>query len=125
MVKLVMTFTLFTTSLHKVFEDKRTNSSNPRSASAYGFFQELRKHWISKFTLETIQLQFTLIFGCIIKTWFVILVFGYYLIPAVLYCLYNNLSYINLSKFDPTTYFLLLQFRVVVTGIVFQVYKYY
>jgi len=44
-----------------------------------------------------------------------------YLIPSSLYCLYNNLAYTNLVIFDPTTYFLLLQLRVVVTGVVFQV----
>lgn len=44
-----------------------------------------------------------------------------YFIPSALYCLYNNLSFINLSSYDPTTYFLLLQFRVVVTGVIFQV----
>lgn len=41
--------------------------------------------------------------------------------PSFLYCLYNNLTFINLTSYDPTTYFLLLQFRVVVTGIVFQI----
>lgn len=50
-------------------------------------------------------------------------VLGLYFIPAFLYCLYNNLSFVNLSLFDPTTYYLLLQFRVVVTGILFQVSK--
>lgn len=44
-----------------------------------------------------------------------------YFVPAFLYCLYNNLAFINLSVFDPTTYYLLLQFRVVITGILFQV----
>ncbi|KAJ8949609.1 hypothetical protein NQ318_007371 [Aromia moschata] len=44
-----------------------------------------------------------------------------YFVPAFLYCLYNNLAFINLSSFDPTTYYLLLQFRVVVTGVLFQV----
>ncbi|CAL4152239.1 unnamed protein product, partial [Meganyctiphanes norvegica] len=44
-----------------------------------------------------------------------------YMIPALLYCLYNNLAFVNLAAFDPTTYFLLLQLRVAVTGIVFQV----
>ncbi|KAJ3657392.1 hypothetical protein Zmor_009199 [Zophobas morio] len=44
-----------------------------------------------------------------------------YFVPALLYCFYNNLSFINLSVFDPTTYYLLLQLRVVVTGILFQV----
>lgn len=44
-----------------------------------------------------------------------------YFIPAFLYCLYNNFSFVNLSTFDPTTYYILLQLRVVVTAIVFQV----
>lgn len=44
-----------------------------------------------------------------------------YFVPSFLYCLYNNLTFINLSSYDPTTYFLLLQFRVVVTGVVFQI----
>lgn len=44
-----------------------------------------------------------------------------YMVPAFLYCLYNNLSFYNLAVFDPTTYYLLLQFRVVITGVLFQV----
>lgn len=40
--------------------------------------------------------------------------------PAVLYCLYNNLAFVNLSLFDPTSYFILLQLRVILTGIVYQ-----
>lgn len=44
-----------------------------------------------------------------------------YLVPAGLYCLYNNLAFLNLSVFDPTTYYLLLQLRVVITGILFQI----
>ncbi|XP_043228826.1 UDP-galactose transporter senju-like isoform X2 [Amphibalanus amphitrite] len=44
-----------------------------------------------------------------------------YLVPAVLYCIYNMLTFVNLKAFDPTTYFLLLQLRVVVTGVMFQV----
>ncbi|XP_051165438.1 UDP-galactose transporter senju [Leptopilina boulardi] len=44
-----------------------------------------------------------------------------YMVPSSLYCLYNNLTFLNLAKFDPTTYFLLLQFRVVITGLIFQV----
>lgn len=46
-------------------------------------------------------------------------VLALYLVPAFLYCLYNNLAFHNLSVFDPTTYFLLLQFRVVITGLKF------
>ncbi|KAG7162167.1 UDP-galactose transporter senju-like [Homarus americanus] len=48
-------------------------------------------------------------------------VLGLYMVPALLYCLYNNLAFVNLAVFDPTTYFLLLQLRVVVTGVIFQV----
>ncbi|XP_036327421.1 UDP-galactose transporter senju-like [Rhagoletis pomonella] len=44
-----------------------------------------------------------------------------YFVPAFLYCLYNNLAFINLSTFDPTTYYLLLQLRVVITGVLFQI----
>lgn len=42
------------------------------------------------------------------------------MVPAILYCLYNNLAFLNLSIFDPTTYFILLQLRVIITGIVYQ-----
>ncbi|EDW11125.1 UDP-galactose transporter senju [Drosophila mojavensis] len=48
-------------------------------------------------------------------------VLGLYMVPAFLYCLYNNLAFLNLATFDPTTYYLLLQLRVVVTGILFQI----
>ncbi|XP_055612457.1 UDP-galactose transporter senju [Uranotaenia lowii] len=44
-----------------------------------------------------------------------------YFVPAFLYCLYNNLAFVNLSTFDPTTYYLLLQLRVVFTGVLFQI----
>lgn len=43
-----------------------------------------------------------------------------YLIPATLYCFCNNLVFANLLTFDPTTYYLLLQLRIVVTAILFQ-----
>ncbi len=37
-----------------------------------------------------------------------------YLVPSVLYSLYNNLAFFGLSNFDPTTYFVLMQFRIIV-----------
>eukprot|EP00095_Tigriopus_kingsejongensis_P007665 maker-scaffold156_size297567-snap-gene-0.21 protein:Tk07665 transcript:maker-scaffold156_size297567-snap-gene-0.21-mRNA-1 annotation:"hypothetical protein D910_11688" len=43
-----------------------------------------------------------------------------YMIPAFLYCLYNNLSFTNLAAFDPTSYFILMQIRLLLTGVVFQ-----
>lgn len=43
-----------------------------------------------------------------------------YFIPAGLYVLYDVLSYVNLRQFDAPTYFLLLQFRMVITGVLHQ-----
>ncbi|RLN67679.1 hypothetical protein BBJ29_001773 [Phytophthora kernoviae] len=43
-----------------------------------------------------------------------------YFIPSGLYVVYDVLSYVNLRAFDAATYFLLLQFRLVITGILHQ-----
>lgn len=44
-----------------------------------------------------------------------------YLVPSFLYCIYNNLTYINLGLFDLTTYTCLMQFRIVLTAVIYQV----
>lgn len=44
-----------------------------------------------------------------------------YLVPAFLYCLYNNLTYINMSLLDLTTYYCLMQFRIVLTAVIYQI----
>ena len=44
----------------------------------------------------------------------------WYLIPSVLYCTSNNLVFINLRHFDPTTYNVLQQLKIVLTGLLFQ-----
>ena len=38
-------------------------------------------------------------------------VLGLYFVPAALYCLYNNLSFVSLSYFNPTTYFMFMQVK--------------
>uniref|UniRef100_M4B904 EamA domain-containing protein n=1 Tax=Hyaloperonospora arabidopsidis (strain Emoy2) TaxID=559515 RepID=M4B904_HYAAE len=43
-----------------------------------------------------------------------------YFIPSGLYVIYDVLSYVNLRAFDAATYFLLLQFRLVITGVLHQ-----
>jgi len=43
-----------------------------------------------------------------------------YVVPALLYCVYNNLVYVNLSFFDPGTYNVLMQLRIVMTGVLYQ-----
>jgi drug/metabolite transporter (DMT)-like permease len=45
-----------------------------------------------------------------------------YVVPAGLYCIYNNLVYVNLSNFDPGTYNVLVQLRIVMTGGLYQVF---
>ena len=47
-----------------------------------------------------------------------------YLVPASLYCLYNNLSFLSLSYFNPTTYFMFMQIRLLMTGLMYQVAKF-
>jgi len=44
-----------------------------------------------------------------------------YMVPALLYCAYNNMVYTNLSAFDPGTYNVLMQLRIVFTGLLYQV----
>ena len=44
-----------------------------------------------------------------------------YAVPALLYCVYNNLVYVNLGLFDPGTYNVLMQLRIVLTGGIYQV----
>jgi len=44
-----------------------------------------------------------------------------YFVPASLYCLYNNLSFLSLSFFNPTTYFMFMQIRLLLTGVIYQV----
>ena len=43
-----------------------------------------------------------------------------YIVPALLYCVYNNLVYANLTFFDPGTYNVLMQLRIVLTGLLYQ-----
>ncbi|XP_072164984.1 UDP-galactose transporter senju-like [Diadema setosum] len=44
-----------------------------------------------------------------------------YFIPAFLYAVYNSLSFLNLTYFDPLSYFVLMQLRVVLSGVIYQV----
>lgn len=44
-----------------------------------------------------------------------------YLVPAFLYCLYNNLTFINLELLDVSTYYCLMQFRIVLTAVIYQI----
>jgi len=43
-----------------------------------------------------------------------------YLVPSSLYCLYNNLSFASLQYFNPTTYFMFMQIRLLLTGLIYQ-----
>ena len=40
----------------------------------------------------------------------------YYIVPAFLYSVYNNLTFTGLRLFDPASYFVLMQFRIVITA---------
>jgi len=79
---------------------------------------------------ETLKLILSL-FGYLKENSFQSLVDGFikgkkvlflYLTPAALYCLYNNLSFVNLSYFDPTTYFMFTQIKLLLTGVIYQIF---
>ena len=86
----------------------------PSDATSYDIYKILCRSRLTTMA-AMILLTFAFQFYCS----FSVLLF--YFVPAGLYCLYNNLQFVNLAAYDPTTYYLLLQFRVVVTGVVFQV----
>ncbi|XP_041469047.1 UDP-galactose transporter senju-like [Lytechinus variegatus] len=48
-------------------------------------------------------------------------VLALYFIPAFLYAVFNNLTFLNLTKFDPTSYSILMQIKIVISGVVYQV----
>jgi len=48
----------------------------------------------------------------------VLLLYG---IPALLYAMYNNLLFINLASFDPGTYNVLIQLKIALTGVLYQI----
>lgn len=43
----------------------------------------------------------------------------YYAVPSAIYALYNNLTYYNLTNFDPGTYQVFMQTRVLFTGVLY------
>ena len=69
--------------------------------------------------LYSFRNSFLSIFNDLRKHW---LVGAYYMVPASLYCLYNNLAFTNLANFDPTTYFVFMQIRLLMTGLIYQVF---
>ena len=48
-------------------------------------------------------------------------VMGLYLVPALLYCVSNNVFFLSISYFNPTTYAMFLQIRLLLTGVIYQV----
>lgn len=48
----------------------------------------------------------------------ILLLYG---IPALLYAMYNNLLFINLQAFDPGTYNVLIQLKIAMTGVLYQI----
>ncbi|XP_050665050.1 UDP-galactose transporter senju [Leptidea sinapis] len=81
------------------------------------FLSELLKLIISAVLYTYKQENKPNIFSAIVINYNLLLL---YFIPSLLYCFYNNLAFINLSHYDPTSYYILLQFRVVITAFIFQ-----
>ena len=47
--------------------------------------------------------------------------FGLYAVPAVLYAVMNNMTFLNLKYFDPATFSVLCQFGTLITAVTFQI----
>lgn len=45
----------------------------------------------------------------------------YYAVPSGIYAVYNNLTYLNLENFDPGTYQVFMQTRVLFTGVLYTI----
>jgi hypothetical protein len=45
----------------------------------------------------------------------------YYAIPAIIYLVYNMLQFVNFQFFDAATYRVLINMRVIITGLLMQV----
>lgn len=95
-------------------EKGKTYPYNPTTTVLLSEFLKM----ITAAALFTKESGIVSLFQSIVKHCHVLLL---YLVPAVMYGLYNNLAFVNLASYDPTTYYLLLQFRVVVTGVIFQI----
>ena len=56
----------------------------------------------------------------VLKNWWILVL---YLVPSSLYAVYNNVSFHSLAVFNPTSYFMFMQIRLLLTGLVYQVTK--
>jgi len=54
----------------------------------------------------------------VLKNWWILVL---YLVPSSLYAVYNNVSFHSLAVFNPTSYFMFMQIRLLLTGLVYQV----
>jgi hypothetical protein len=76
---------------------------------------------LSKFCLA-IVLFFTTVSGATVKQVTDFAPIGYkYWVPALVYAVYNNLTFIILTHFNPTSWRVLLNLRIVWTGILYQI----
>lgn len=100
-----------------VRSSQSADNSYSYNVSSVVLFGELLKLVICLFLYLKENTSLRALFADIRAGWHVCLL---YLIPAALYCLYNNLAFINLANYDPTSYFILLQLRNVITGALYQ-----
>lgn len=116
-VVFVLYITLFVFQGVFVTASKSENGKYDYNTTLVVFLSELLKLVISA-TLYTYRRENKPnLFNAIVINYKLMLL---YFVPSLLYCFYNNLAFFNLSHYDPTSYYILLQFRVVITAIIFQ-----
>lgn len=99
-----------------------TASRNGSSSYSYNTVTVVLLTEVMKLALATILYLkdasfLSLIEGIFKYSW----VFVLYLVPAILYSLYNNLSFLSLAYLDPVTYSMFMQIRLLLTGLIYQI----
>jgi UDP-sugar transporter A1/2/3 len=103
----------------RINEERRASGQDPiilYDSAAAVFFTELAKLLASIAAMYYRTGKFLPISIFRDKTWRVGV---YYAVPSAIYALYNNLTYLNLSLFDPGTYQVFMQTRVLFTGVLY------
>eukprot|EP00933_Yihiella_yeosuensis_P082957 TRINITY_DN97004_c0_g1_i1.p1 TRINITY_DN97004_c0_g1~~TRINITY_DN97004_c0_g1_i1.p1 ORF type:complete len:354 (-),score=50.93 TRINITY_DN97004_c0_g1_i1:211-1272(-) len=103
---------------HLLVYSSQRSGEPPYNTTSVVLLTELTKFCIALALYLTNDGDIGLLAMVVKKSW---LLFAKYSVPALLYCFYNNLVYINLTAFDPGTYNVLMQLKIVLTAVIYQI----
>eukprot|EP00438_Fugacium_kawagutii_P004061 Skav200552 [mRNA] locus=scaffold2256:25017:27325:+ [translate_table: standard] len=112
------TYVTLWTSSHLLVYSSRLSSAPSYNATSVVLLTETVKLFLASSMYVVYDGSLAEMFRVTFKEVRVLLLYG---IPAVLYALYNNLLFINLASFDPGTYNVLIQLKIALTGVLYQI----